>query len=587
MSDQPDRPDSSADPTQWLARYFQAGQQMMQPFIAAAAAPPADAPPADAPPPAAANPYAQLVAASMGFAEMQQNYLRQMSNLWLGMATAVTQATGAAPPEGDKRFAGEAWRRDPAFEALARAYLAYSDLMKSSVEAAPVEDKVKGQLRFAVRQLIDAMSPANYLATNPEAMELAIATGGQSLVDGMALLFKDLAKGRVSMTDEEAFVVGRDIATTEGAVIFENELIEVIQYTPRTPRVFQRPLVIIPPCINKYYILDLTPENSFVRYALDRGHAVFMLSWRNITADVGHLTWDDYLRLGVMQAIDVAQDVTGAHDVNALGFCVGGTLLASAVAVMKANAEDKVASVTLLTTLLDFSDPGEIGVLVTPESVDAREEAIGKGGIMEGKELALTFSSLRANDLIWSYVVNSYLKGKSPPAFDLLYWNADGTNLPGPMFCWYVRNCYLENNLRVPGSTIQCGVPVDLSEIDVPAFVYASRDDHIVPWRTAYASTQLLGGESTFLLGASGHIAGVVNPPAKNKRNYWVGGAGADPEQWLASARSVPGSWWPVWGEWLAQQAGAEVAAPAKPGNRTYRRLRPAPGRYVIAKAEP
>ena len=573
----PDHPD---DPTQWLASLFQAGQDMMRPLIAAGGA----APVADT----ASNPYAQLVAASMGLAEMQQSYLQQMASLWLGMATAATQAAGAAAPEGDKRFAGEAWRSDPRFEALTRGYLAYSDLMRRSVEAAPVDDKMKGQLRFAVRQLVDALSPANYLATNPEAMELAVSTGGQSLVDGMALLFKDLAKGRVSMTDEGAFAVGRNIAVTEGTVIFENELIEVIQYAPRTQRVYRRPLVIIPPCINKYYILDLTPENSFVRHAIDQGHTVFMLSWRNITAGEGHLTWDDYLRLGVMRAIDVALDVTGAPQVNALGFCVGGTLLASAMAVMKANAEDKVASVTLFTTLLDFADPGEIGVLVTGESIDAREKAIGKGGVMEGKELALTFSSLRANDLIWSYVVSSYLKGKNPPAFDLLYWNADGTNLPGPMFCWYVRNTYLENNLRVPGRTIQCGVPVDLSEIDVPAFVYASRDDHIVPWRTAYESTRMLAGENMFVLGASGHIAGVVNAPAKNKRNHWVGGeGGADPEQWLASARSVPGSWWPVWSEWLARQAGDQVAAPGKPGNKAYRRIRPAPGRYVIAKAEP
>jgi len=585
MTDPADRPD---DPTQWLARYFQAGQEMMRPFIAAGAGTPVSAPAADA----TGNPYAQWLAASKGFVEMQQSYLQQMSSLWLGMAAAATQGStpaggaAAAPPAGDKRFAGEAWHRDPRFEALTRAYLAYSDLMKSSVEAAPVDDKAKGQLRFAVRQFVDAMSPANYLATNPEAMELAIATGGQSLVDGMALLFKDLAKGRVSMTDEDAFVVGRDIATTAGSVIFENELIELIQYAPCTARVHRRPLVIIPPCINKYYILDLTPENSFVRYAVDQGHAVFMVSWRNITAAQGHLTWDDYLRLGVMQAIDVALAVTGAGDVNALGFCIGGTLLASAMAVMKANAEDKVASVTLFTTLLDFADPGEIGVLVTGESIDAREAAIGAGGVMEGKELGLTFSSLRANDLVWSYVVSSYLKGKSPPAFDLLYWNADGTNLPGPMFCWYVRNTYLENNLRVPGRTIQCGVPVDLSEIDVPAFIYASRDDHIVPWRTAYASTRLLAGENTFVLGASGHIAGVVNPPSKNKRNHWVGGEpGADPEPWLASARSVPGSWWPVWGEWAARQSGEDVAAPGKPGNRTYRPLRPAPGRYVIAKA--
>ncbi len=304
----------------------------------------------------------------------------------------------------------------------------------------------------------------------------------------MALFFKDLAKGRISMTDESAFEVGRNIAVTEGSVIFENELIQVIQYAPRTAEVFARPLVMIPPCINKFYILDLTPENSFVRHAVDQGHTVFMLSWRNITPETGHFTWDDYLQLGVMQAIEVARAVTGADDVNALGFCIGGTLLACATAVMKANAEEKVASMTLLTAMLDFAEPGEIGTLIDDQRVAAREAAIGEGGIMEGKELALTFSSLRANDLIWPYVVNSYLKGKKPPAFDLLYWNSDGTNLPGPMFCWYVRNTYLENSVREPGKTIQCGVPVDLSDIDVPAFIYSSREDHIVLWRAAYAS---------------------------------------------------------------------------------------------------
>jgi polyhydroxyalkanoate synthase len=458
--------------------------------------------------------------------------------------------------------------------------------MQRSVEAAPVDDKTKAQLRFATRQFVDAMSPANYLATNPEAIELALSTGGASLTEGLALFFKDLAKGHVSITDEEVFEVGKNVAVTEGTVVYRNEVIELIQYAPRTPEVGSRPLVIIPPCINKYYILDLTPENSFVRYAVDEGNTVFMASWRNISAAQGHLTWDDYLRMGVMRAIDVARDITGADRVNALGFCIGGTLLAAALAVMKANGDDKVASVTLLTSMLDFADAGEIGALVTPESVAAREASIGRGGVMEGKDLALTFSALRANDLIWPYVVNSYLKGKRPPAFDLLYWNSDSTNLPGPMFCWYVRNTYLENLLRVPGRTIQCGAPVNLGRIDLPAFIYASREDHIVPWGTAYLSRELLGGDNTFILGASGHIAGVINPPAKGKRNYWCDGdASRDAEHWFSTATSVPGSWWPVWGDWLAQVCGDPVPAPSRPGNATYPSLAAAPGAYVLAKA--
>jgi polyhydroxyalkanoate synthase subunit PhaC len=565
------------DATLWLANVFQEGQEMMRPFIAGGAAPATSHPGPD--------PYAQLAAATKDIAEMQQNYLKQMSNLWFDMAGMAGDTIGAA--DRDKRFAGDAWQNDSRFDVLKRAYLAYSGLLQSSVEWAPVDDKTRRQLRFAVRQFVDAMSPANFLATNPEAMQLAMETGGASLTEGIGLFFKDLAKGRVSITDESAFQPGKNLAVTAGDVIFENDLIQLIQYAPRTPKVYERPLVIIPPCINKFYILDLTPENSFVRYMVEQGHTVFMVSWRNITPELGHLTWDDYLQLGVVQAIDVALDVSGAPVVNTLGFCVGGTLLASAMGVMKANAEEKVASMTLLTAMLDFAEPGELGTLITEDSVASREAAIGKGGVMEGKDLALTFSSLRANDLIWPYVVSSYLKGKSPPAFDLLYWNSDGTNLPGPMFCWYVRNMYLDNNLRVSGKTIQCGMPIDLSDINVPAFIYASRDDHIVPWRTAYLSNQLLLGENTFVLGASGHIAGVINPPTKNKRNHWVDGeASADPEHWLATARDVPGSWWGNYGDWLAKQAGHKIAAPKQTGNRKYRRIEPAPGRYVMAKAE-
>jgi polyhydroxyalkanoate synthase len=342
----------------------------------------------------------------------------------------------------------------------------------------------------------------------------------------------------------------------------------------------------IPPCINKYYILDLQPDNSIVRYIVSQGHTAFMVSWRNVGPQQGHFTWDDYLEHGVMRALEVVREVSGADKVNTLGFCIGGTLLASAVAVMRARDEDPVASMTLLTTMLDFADTGEIGALVTEQSIAAREALIGAGGIMQGQELAFTFSSLRANDLIWQYVVNSYLKGKAPPAFDLLYWNADSTNLPGPMFCWYVRNTYLENNLRVPGGTTQCGVAVDLARINIPAFIYASREDHIVPWRTAYASMQLLPHDTTFVLGASGHIAGVINAASKNKRSHWVAGVrGADPEGWVQTAREVPGSWWPEWSKWLREQAGALVPAPKTVGSSKHPRIEAAPGRYVMQKA--
>jgi polyhydroxyalkanoate synthase subunit PhaC len=530
------------------------------------------------------DPMSVFIAFTQQMAQMQQQFFDQMTSFWTD-----TSGESTAPPmaakDSDKRFAAEAWRNDPCFDLLRRTYLGYSEYLLGAVESVRLDEKSKAQMRYGMRQLVDAMSPSNFLITNPEAMQVAIETGGKSLAQGMNLFFEDLAKGRVSSTDEKAYEVGKNIATTPGAVIFENELMQVIQYAPATETVRQRPLLMIPPCINKFYILDLKPDNSIVRYIVAQGHTVFMVSWRNIGAEQGHLRWDNYLEQGVMRAIDVALDVSGADKVNTLGFCVGGTLLASAAAVMRARNEDKVASMALLTTMLDYADTGEIGALVTEQSVAAREAAIGGGGLMQGKELAFTFSSLRANDLVWQYVVNSYLKGKEPPAFDLLFWNADSTNLPGPMFCWYVRNTYLENNLRVPGRTIQCGEAVNLSLLNVPTFLYASREDHIVPWRTAYASTQLFSDDTTFVLGASGHIAGVINPASKNKRNHWVAGAvGPDPDRWLETARSVSGSWWPEWGNWLREQAGAEVPAPKKVGSRKHPPIEPAPGRFVKEK---
>jgi polyhydroxyalkanoate synthase len=577
------------DPAKWLATVFENSQAMMRQMAQMPGAQAAANEPAPEPPPAAAaDPFAE---ASKQMLEMQQTYLRQVTDFWTGVwrlpGAPAPEGVAAAAPAEDRRFAAQAWTNDPSFDAIKQTYLGYSSMLDKAVDAAPVDDKTKGQLRFAARQFSEAMSPTNFFVTNPEAIALAKETGGQSVIEGMRLFGQDLAKGRITMTDESAFEIGRNIAVTEGAVVFENELIQVIQYAPRTAEVYARPLVIVPPAINKFYILDLQPENSLVRYALDSGNTVFLVSWRNIVPELGHLTWDDYLQLGVMSAIDVARDITGADKVNTLGFCVGGTLLASALAVMTAKGEDVVASMTLLTAMLDFSDAGEIGLLVSEQSVAAREQALGNGGVLEGKELGFVFSSLRANDLIWQYVVNSYLKGKAPPAFDLLYWNSDGTNLPGPMFCYYVRNMYLENNLREPGRTTMCDTAVDLSAIAVPAYIYASRDDHIVPWRTAYASNALLSGETTFVLGASGHIAGVINPPAKNKRNYWTSGnRRGDADGWLATAQSIPGSWWPDWGSWLARHAGRRVEARSTPGNQRYGVIEPAPGRYVKARAD-
>jgi polyhydroxyalkanoate synthase len=528
---------------------------------------------------AAAVPWTKA-AAELG--ALQMAMFQQLTAPWM----ALLPGAAGSEPIKDRRFAGEAWTKDPRFEAVARTYLAQTEAMFKALEAAPIDERSKAQWGFALRQITDALSPANNLATNPEALQLAMETGGASLVEGMKLFAEDLAQGRVQMTDSTAFEVGRNVCTTPGSVIFQNDLIQLIQYTATTAKVHKRPLVIVPPCINKYYILDLQPANSFVAHAVAEGHTVFLVSWRNVGSDQGELTWDDYLEQGVLRAIDVALAISKADKVNALGFCIGGTLLASALAVRAARDEHPAASMTLLTSMLDYSDTGEIGVLVTDELLASKESAIGRGGVQKGSELAQVFASLRANDLIWPYVVKGYLQGKAPPPFDLLYWNSDDTNLPGPMFCWYVRNTYLENKLREPGGTTQSGELVDLRSIQAPAFLYASKEDHIVPWKTAYTSTNFLTGDVTFVLGASGHIAGVINPPAKNKRNYWINEAASDdPDAWFDAAESIPGSWWPAWYGWLAPHAGPMVNARKRPGNVEFPPIEEAPGAYVKQKA--
>jgi len=530
---------------------------------------------------AAAAPWTKAMAE---FSAWQLTTMQQLMAPW----TAALPGTAvASEPIKDRRFAGEAWANDPRFEAVAKIYIAQSDAMHKALDAAPVDDRIKGQWGFALRQVLDTLSPANSLVTNPEALQLAMETGGGSLMEGMRLFTEDLAAGRISMTDSTAFEVGRNVCMTPGSVVFQNELIQLIQYTPTTTKVYKRPLVIVPPCINKYYILDLQPENSFVAHAVADGQTVFLVSWRNAGPEQAEVTWDDYIEQGVLRAIDVAQAITRADKVNTLGFCIGGTLLASGLAVRAARGEHPAASMTLLTSMLDYSETGELGLLITPEGVATREATIGKGGLLKGSELAQIFAALRANDLIWPYVVKGYLKGQAPPAFDLLYWNSDDTNLPGPMYCWYMRNTYLENKLREPGATTQCGESVDLGSIDVPTFVYASKEDHIVPWKAAYESTQILNGGTRFVLGASGHIAGVINPPAKNKRNYWTHEApdGTDADGWFDAAESVPGSWWPAWAEWLAPHSGNKINARKRLGDAEFTPIEDAPGAYVKQKA--
>ena len=517
---------------------------------------------------------------------MQQRYYAGQLALWQQLAQGET-APPALAAEGDRRFRAAEWHTLPYFDFLHKNYLLNARLMQEMAAALPLDGPAKKRLDFFTRQIVDAAAPANFAATNPEVLKLAAETNGESLRLGMELLGEDLRKKRITMCDESAFEIGRNIAVSPGEVVFENELMQLIQYRAQTADVFARPLVMVPPCINKYYILDLQPENSFVRYAVENGHTVFMVSWRNVPPELGQITWDQYLELGVIRAMTVAREICGAEQVNTLGFCVGGTLLAAALAVLHAKGEQPAASATFLTTMLDFSDTGELAVFVDEDYVAGREAQYAGGGVMRGQELAITFASLRANDLIWPYVVNSYLKGQAPAAFDLLYWNSDSTNLPGAMYAYYVRNTYLENNLRVPGRLSMCGVPLDLSQADLPVYLMAAREDHIVPWHTAWLNTTLLPGDKTFVLAASGHIAGVINPPVKKKRHFWsadVNGKTAD--EWLDGAERHPGSWWPHWITWLSSRAGPPVPAPADCGSTAHRPLEPAPGRYVRQRCD-
>jgi polyhydroxyalkanoate synthase len=424
---------------------------------------------------AAEMPAVGVVSSRVG--ELQADFYRRHMAVWQSLMGQGTPASHAAPAVAkDRRFSGVHWNSSPYYDYLRHAYVINSDFLTELVETFQVEPGAKRRLRFAARQLIDAMSPANYAATNPEALALALETRGESLAHGIRNLLEDVRKGRISTTDESAFELGRNIAVTPGTVVFENELMQLIQYAPLTATVHARPLVMVPPCINKYYVLDLQPENSLVRHVLEQGHQVFMVSWRNITPETAHFCWDDYLELGVLKAIDVASDIAARRDVNLLGFCVGGTMVGAALAVLAERGDDRVASVTLLASMFDFADPGDISVFIDEASVAAREAAIGSGGVMPGRDLASAFLALRANDLVWPYVVNNYLKGRTPPAFDLLHWNADSTNLPGPMFCYYVRRMYIENALKDPGRLSMLGVPVDLGRVRVPAFVLATRE---------------------------------------------------------------------------------------------------------------
>lgn len=512
---------------------------------------------------------------------LQQQYLQDAASLW------AASLSGTAQPK-DKRFASQAWSDNPLAAFSASAYLLNARTLMGLADAVEADAKARARIRFAVEQWLAASAPSNFLAFNADAQQKAIETKGQSIAKGVQNMLHDMQQGHVSMTDESLFEVGKNVATTEGAVVFENELFQLIEYKPLTARVYEKPFLLVPPCINKFYILDLQPENSLIRYAVAQGHRTFVVSWRNPDASLAKKTWDNYVEDAAIKAITVTQEITGAKTINALGFCVGGTILGTALAVLAASGEKPVASATFLTALLDFTDTGILDVFIDEAFVKYREQEMGQGGLLKGQELASTFSFLRPNDLVWNYVVGNYLKGETPPPFDLLYWNSDSTNLPGPFYAWYLRNTYLENKLCQPGKATVCGQKIDFRKLKLPVYIYGSREDHIVPIGGAYASTQHLAGQKRFVMGASGHIAGVINPPAAKKRSHWVREDGKFPAtqaDWQAGATEQAGSWWTDWASWLQSHAGKQIAAPKTYGKGKHKAIEPAPGRYVKAKA--
>jgi len=534
--------------------------------------------------------WSKLLADPVKLAEAQvklwQDYVSLWQNSMLRMFGHEVKPV-IEPPTGDRRFRHEDWQQNFLYDYIKQSYLiAAKHLHQTLGNVEGLGAKTARKVDFYTRQYIDALSPSNFLMTNPEALRETLSSGGQNLVKGLNNLLEDLARGegdqlRIKMTDSAAFRLGENIAVTPGKVIYQNDLIQLIQYDPLTPQVYERPLLIIPPWINKYYILDLRQDNSFIRWALGEGHTVFVISWVNPDKRLAHKTFDDYLEGGALAALNAVERATGRRDANVIGYCLGGTLLACTLAYLAAQKDRRIHSATFFVSMIDFARPGELEVFIDEPQVAALERKMQERGYLEGAEMATTFNMLRANDLIWSFVVNNYLLGRDPFPFDLLYWNSDSTRMPAAMHSYYLRNMYLENRLTQPGGIALRDVPIDITRIDTPAYFTSTVEDHIAPWRSTYSGAKLLRGPVRFVLGGSGHIAGIINPPAANKYCYWTGDKlYADADQWLKSAKQPPGSWWSDWGEWAAEHGGAKIDARV-PGKGKLKVIENAPGSYV------
>ena len=515
-------------------------------------------------------------------ANMMFDYMQLWQSSWMKMF-GVASAPVAQPAKGDGRFKDEDWSANFMFDYMKQSYLiAARHIQHAVAHVDGLSPESEKKVAFFTRQYVDALSPSNFALTNPQVLRETLASGGQNLLKGLNNLLSDMEKGGISMTDEKAFRLGKNVATTPGKVVFQTDLMQLIQFQPTTQEAYRTPLVIVPPWINKYYILDLRPTNSFIKWALDQGHSVFVVSWVNPDARLAQMGFEDYMKQGPLAALDAVENATGERQVNFIGYCLGGTLLGATLGYLSEKKQsDRVRSATFFVSLLDFSAPGELGVFIDEAQVESLEKKMNERGYLEGSEMATTFNLLRANDLVWSFVINNYLMGKDPFPFDLLYWNSDATRMPARMHSYYLRNMYLKNLLGVPGGITLDGVPIDLSKVKQPSYFISTVEDHIAPWKTTYKGSKYLGGEVRFVLGGSGHIAGIVNPPAAKKYHYWTNDSRPDTaEDWFKTATQRPGSWWEDWQAWIdARNAGEKV-----PARTPKDALEDAPGGYVMLR---
>ncbi len=597
MNKQPDSGGNLPDPTEWAKTWSEIAeqsQQLVSDFLAKQGAEPPSLP-ATPDPMNIGNAFMEMTSRMLAnptkLVEAQVELWRAYMELWTTSAQRFLghQAPSVANPDkSDKRFKDAAWNESYLFDYIKQSYLLTARWLQRTVNNVDgLDAKTQKKVDFYTRQFVDAMAPSNFVMTNPEVLRATIDSNGENLIKGLQNLLEDMERGKgklnIKMVDAKAFDVGGNVATAPGQVIYQNDLMQLIQYNPTTEQVYKRPLYIVPPWINKFYILDLKPENSFIRWMVDHGYTVFVVSWNQ--PDERHVdkTFESYMREGILDGLDAVKQATGEEEVTAIGYCIGGTLMASTLAWMAAKGIDRIKAVTFFAAQVEFSEAGELSVFIDEEQIKYFEELMAEKGYLEGTEMAATFNMLRANDLIWSFVVNNYLLGKEPFPFDLLYWNADATRMPAKMHSFYLRNMYQRNLLAQPGGLELAGEKIDLRKIKIPVYLQASREDHIAPFRSVYKATQLYSGPVRFMLAGSGHIAGVINPPRAKKYQHWVNDIKTNPpsvEEWMQGATEHPGSWWEDWDKWLSKKSGAKVKARV-PGDGKLKPIEPAPGSYV------